>query len=261
MTAFLVNRKMIVDALVAALEPESYILAMWEAGSTAFDRTDDWSDIDLQIDVEDDRVNDVFSLVENTLSALSPIDLKYELAQPTWHGHAQAFYRLRDASPYLLLDFVAMKHSNNNKFLQAETHGQPQIHFDKAGVVVSPPFDQAAFLAALTGRVVTLKQMFELFKVFPLKEIKRGNSLEALGYYQGQVLRPLIEVLRIRYAPARYNFHTRYIYYDLPADLVHRIEPLFFVPSAASIPALLQQAEMLFWETVQQIEQDGIQLN
>jgi hypothetical protein len=45
------------------------------------------------------------------------------------------------------------------------------------------------------------------------KEIYRGNPLEALSNYHACTLTPLVEVLRMRYKPARYNFHTRYAYY------------------------------------------------
>jgi hypothetical protein len=62
---------------------------MWEGGAAAFKRVDQWSDIDLQVDVADDRVADTFAVIEKTLTKLSPIGLKYALPSPTWHGHAR----------------------------------------------------------------------------------------------------------------------------------------------------------------------------
>src|SRR5215210_3380042 len=119
----MVTRDAIQQALREALEPLDYVYAMWEGGSAATGRSDEWSDIDLQVDAEDDRTEDVFATAEDVLRKLSPIDLVYRLPEPTWHGHSQRLYRLRDASPFLMVDFVVMRHSSKEKFLQPEIHG------------------------------------------------------------------------------------------------------------------------------------------
>jgi hypothetical protein len=97
---------------------------MWLGGSAAFKRSDEWSDIDLQVDVADERAGEILPRVEAALERLSPIDLKFEVPQPSWHGHIQAIYRLKHASPYLLVDIAVIKSSNPNKFLQPEIHGE-----------------------------------------------------------------------------------------------------------------------------------------
>ena len=112
------TRESILGALQRAIEPQPWAKAMWEAGSVAFGRADEWSDIDLQICVDDDFVAPVFELVEQTLLTLAPIELKYELPQPTWHGHAQTFYQLHGPSPFLLIDLAVVKLSAPEKFLR-----------------------------------------------------------------------------------------------------------------------------------------------
>ncbi len=37
----------------------------------------------------------IADIVERALESVSPIALRFEVPQPTWHGHYQAFYRLR----------------------------------------------------------------------------------------------------------------------------------------------------------------------
>ena len=106
------KREEIIKALKERLEPLDFVLAMWEGGAAAFGRVDEWSDIDLQVAAQDDRVAEVLPIVEEVLLSLSPIDIKYEIPQPTWHGHAQTFYRLGNASRYLLIDFVVIKQSS-----------------------------------------------------------------------------------------------------------------------------------------------------
>lgn len=247
-----VTREQILTALQQALEPLDYVHAMWQGGAAAFGRVDEWSDIDLQVDVDDERVADVVATAEQTLRSLSPVEIKFEVPQPTWHGHWQAFYRLRDTSEFLLLDFVVMKHNNPNKFLQPETHGNAVVHFDKSGVVQTGPLDMADLAAQLEGRVRTLRTTFPLFQSLTLKELNRRNDIEALTFYHGFTLRPLVEVLRIKHQPARSNFYARYVYYDLPAEVVRRLEELFFVRDAAELLQKREQAEQWFWETLDQ---------
>jgi hypothetical protein len=84
-----------------------------------------------------------------------------------------------------------------------------------------------------------------LFAPFMQKELNRGNAIEALAFYQGLTLRPLVEALRLRYCPTRYNFHSRYLYYDLPPEVARRLEPFFFVADTAALRA--RHAEALAW--------------
>jgi hypothetical protein len=248
------TREKILAALKQKLEPLSYVNAMWEAGAAAFDRIDEWSDIDLQIDVEDSRVKETFRAIEHMLNQLSPIDLKYELPQPTWHGHAQAFYRLRYASEFLLLDLCVIQHSNPDKFLQPEIHNYPVVHFDKTNVIQWQPLDRRAMTKKLKERLEALRVTFDLFQVLITKEIHRHNEIEALNFYYGFTLRPLVELLRIQHAPTRYNFHSRYIHYDLPPPVVSKLQSLFFVKNQEELTAKRKKAEQLFYATLEEID-------
>jgi hypothetical protein len=248
---FILTRQPILTALRAALEPLDYCLALWEGGAAAFRRVDEWSDIDLILVVQPGRVPDAFAVIEQTLAGLSAIDLVYEVPQPTWHGMFQKFYRLKDTSPYLLLDVAITGQDNPNKFIETETHGQARVHFDKAEIVRPQPLDLPALQARLQSRLETIKVMFDLFQILTLKELNRGNSLEALSFYQAYTLRPLIEALRIRYSPTRAGFHTRYIHYDLPAETLQRLEELSFISNVQDLRSKREQAEAWFHEIVQ----------
>lgn len=222
-----IDRQTIVSSLRSTLESRPDVLALWEGGAAAFDRVDEWSDIDLQIICEDDRVEETFAAVEETLRSIAPIEKRFRLPEPTWHGHAQAFYRLEDSSPYLMIDLVIMKRSAGGRLREQETHGTSVIHFDKGDLLGDEHIDREAMLAQIEKRLAQMGATFELFQPLVLKEVHRGNEIEAVQYYHGMTLRPLVELLRINHAPARYTFHTRYVYYDLPADVVARLAPLF----------------------------------
>jgi len=59
------SRDSIVRLLTEALRPLPYVHAFWEAGAAAFNRVDEWSDIDLYIVVDDaEAVSETFLVVE-----------------------------------------------------------------------------------------------------------------------------------------------------------------------------------------------------
>ena len=258
MVQVVITRSEILQALKSALESDPEVLAMWEGGAAAFGRVDDWSDIDLLVDVKDDAVEKTARIIEQTLQTLSPIQIKYEVPQPTWHGQWQTFYRLEGTSEFLLLDILVMQQSNPNKFIQPEIHGIPLVHFDRIGVTQSHPLEVEDLVSHLHDRVDSLLVTFDLFQSQTLKEIHRHNHIEALAFYQGFTLRPLVEILRIRYCPARYNFHTRYVYYDLPMDVIDRLEELFFIASPSDLELKHSSANKYFYDTANQIDFEEI---
>ncbi len=254
----MLTREPILEALEQALQSLDYVQAMWQGGAAAFNRTDQWSDIDLMIAVDDDRVPDTIAIVDKVLQELSPIEIRFEIPQPSWHGHWQGFYRLQEAGPFLLIDCVILKTSSRNLYLERPIHGSAVVHFDKIGIVESTPFSVEDHIKQMQARLETLRIMFDLFQSHTQKELNRGNAIEAFTFYQSYTVRLLIEVLRMIYDPARYNFHTRYVYHYLPPEVVHRLEPLFFVADKQQLAARFADAQQFFYEAIRQIDFDKI---
>jgi predicted nucleotidyltransferase len=253
------TRQDVTQALAAKLEPLETVYAMWEAGAAAFDRIDTWSDIDLMIVADDDKVDETLSLIDETISGLSPIDVRFELPQPTWHGHVQVFYRLQNASQFMLIDLVILKQSSENRFLEPEIHGHPYVFFDKIEFTKAPEFEADVFLQRLRERVEYLKVTFDLYQVLVLKEVGRLNWIEALSFYYGFSLRPLVELLRIRYCPQRYNFYTRYIHYDLPHSTVTELEDLYFVRDAEAILDKQRRVQEWFQREMENLQWEQVE--
>lgn len=249
-----VTRQAIIEPLIAALQPLDYVHAMWEAGAAAFNRIDKWSDIDLYVVVDDEYVENLVSEIEKTVRTFSGYDITFRLPEPTWHGHSQVFYRLKKAGPFLLLDIAIMKKSSKDKFLQYKIHGVPIVHFDKSGIVKDDPVDVDAFLEKLKKRLETLRTTFSLFLVFVLKELNRGNDMTALSFYMSYAMRPLIELLRIKYCPYHYNFHTYYIDYELAPEIAKRLRTLFFVTEPQKIRSFLPEVERWFMEEIESVD-------
>lgn len=258
MEAASIDRSKLIDDLVDVLKPLAYVDALWEGGAASWQRVDQWSDIDMYVVCDDERVEDVFKVIEKAATSLSPIDVKFRMPEPAWHGASQVFLRLKNASPYLFLDIAVMKRSSKEKFLQYQIHGKPLVHFDKTGVVKDDPVEPAEYLKRIEKRLEALKSTFELFQVLVLKEINRGNDMEALSYYLGYVFRPLVEVLRIKHCPWHYRFFTTYIYYEMPQEVVERLHPLYFVRDVKALRGCREKAEIWFWETVYSITHEDL---
>jgi hypothetical protein len=259
MIANSITREKIINTLVTSLRPLSHVHALWEAGAASFNRIDQWSDIDLYIVVDDESIEEVINVIEQTIKTISEPELQFRLPEPTWHGHSQVFYRLKNTSPFLFLDIAVMKRSSKDKFLQYKIHGQPIAHFDKIDVVKDDPVQPQAFLDKLEARLQMLRVTFDLFQVLTLKELNRGNDIEALSYYMAYTYRPLIEVLRIKYSSYHYNFHNSYIYYDLPDQIVKRLYKLNFIPNSEILGKCREEAEAWFWEVINSIKREDIE--
>lgn len=250
----MLSRKEIIDKLTLELKPHKYIHAMWEMGSASFGRLDQWSDIDLMLVCDDDRVEDTLGATERSLIALSDLDIKYRLPEPAWHGHAQVFWRLKNASPFMFFDLVVMKRSSKDKFLQYDIHGEPMVHFDKIGVVKNEPVDKIVFAKNLKGRLESMKTTFELFQVLVTKELNRGNDIHAYSFYVAYTFRPLVMVLRMKYNAIHFDFFTAYLYHELPEDVAHRLRSLYLLSDTDEIKKAHEEAQKWFRKTVKELD-------
>ena len=248
------GREEIVRTIVDALEPLDYVYALWEGGAVAFDRVDEWSDIDICVDAEDDRVKDAFPVVERALRSLAPIEQKYDVPAPSLGDYVQAFYRLEGTSRFMLIDFAVFRHSAEDKLLEPEIHGNSRFHFNKNNTIVIPHLDRSQLSDKLRKRLVQIQQRLEVFGCFVEKELNRRNDIEALDLYHRLVLGSLVEVLRIKYRPVRYDFKTRYVRYDLPKEVTQRLTDLYFVGDAGDIRNKSETAWQWFHEVIDEID-------
>ncbi|MDF2745052.1 MAG: polymerase beta domain protein region [Actinomycetia bacterium] len=103
------------------------------------------------------------------------------MPMPTWHGHAQRFYRLRDTPETCAVDVVVFERSDPRRcYNQAERHGRPLVLFDRAGVVRPVPLDQAE-LAASLARAVNGIRLDDLAAKLPRAERLLRELLDELG--------------------------------------------------------------------------------
>ncbi len=252
------RRDELIEVLRRALEPLPYVNAAWLGGSDAFGRADELSDIDLQLDVADGSVEPTFDAVEAALEAASPIVARLVMPMPTWHGHAQRFYRLRDASEFTAIDVVVMEHSNPARYYtEAERHGHPTVLFDRIGVVRPTAIDPHELREDLAARVRLVRDRLPFTQPLVAKELRRGDALAALTTYHSYVLQPLVALYRIRHDPARHDFGARYTRHDLPDDVQATLQDLFFVADPDDLAAKLPRAQRLLRELADALAADG----
>jgi len=247
------TRDILIQTLVDALEPFEYVYAFWEGGAAAFNRIDEWSDIDLYLVVDNEKVDEAFSITESALQKLSLIKQKYGVQHPESSGLFQAFYKLEDASEYLIIDLAILTLNSPEKFLEPEIHGKAAFYLNRSKIQ-PPPLDKTVFAKKLQERLEKLQARFDMFNNFAQKEINRGNYIEAIDLYHNLTLATLVEALRIKYDPTHYDFKTRYIHYELPAEIIDRLKHLYFVKDERDLQEKYHEATEWFSETRLEID-------
>jgi predicted nucleotidyltransferase len=244
------TREVIIKTLVNSLKPLDYVHAFYEGGAAAFNRIDEWSDIDLYAVVDNEKVDATFLAAERALESLSPIKQKLKTPQLPWPGVFQTFYKLENASEFLLIDLAVLKPSASEKFLEPRIHGNVIFYFNKNDTVKAAPFDKEAFFKKVYGRLEMLQARFGMFNSLVQKEIYRGNYLEAMEWYKVFTLAALVEALRIKHDPMHHDFRMRYVYYELPHETAKRLENLYSIKDMKDLQQKYDEATKWYKETI-----------
>lgn len=240
-------RAALIATLHRVLEAQRSVRGAWLGGSDANGRTDQWSDIDLVTIVEDDAIDQVIGECRKALAAIASIALELRLPLPTWHGHDQVFWQLEDVPDWCMIDCVLIRQGNRvGRFLEAERHGRPVVLFDRDGAIRPEPLDQAVHEAKVRERMAALLPRFDLLQHLVRKAAWRGDPVEAADRYLSYTLRPLVELLRIRYCPVRFDFGLRYLRDDLPESLWREVESLALPASLTEVLEFQARAEAMF---------------
>ena len=229
-------RNRISNAITEALRPLPIVFAGWEGGSAAFGGVDEYSDIDLTYLVADDASFELlYASAEHALETVSSITGSHD-APPG------RYYMLKDGGEFLLVDLSFLLAGAPHHYLEVERHGRIVPLFDKGNWLRSRPLDDEALASKRMKRFRELQDWFIPSQCFPRKAILRGQHAEAMNAYWMTTIRPLAELLRMRYCPVRWDFGMRYLDRDLPPALYDRIRDLAFVQDIDDLEAKLSLA-------------------
>ena len=96
--------------------------------------------------------------------------------------------------------------------------------FDRTGRVKPPPWDEQKHLREMREALHQEIGKWHALHAFCLKELKRGRTIDAFGFYLGLMMRPLLNVLGMLHRPQRWDYGFRYAREDLSAEVVARLE-------------------------------------
>ena len=240
------------------LEKIESILAMWEAGSHAFERVDEYSDLDIGLLVGEGTLAEGWAAVDGALERVGGFDVRWENPVHIFKGMTQRVYRLRDASPWLHLDIGIFQEPVEDLYLQAQRHGRAEVMFDSTGRVAPPAWDAEKHLRQMREALHQEVMRWTIYFGFFRKELARGRSIDAFGFYFGLTLRPVLNVLGMLHRPDRWDYGFRYAREDLPADVVARLERLCYVADPNQLLQKLADADALFNETMTELARRGV---
>lgn len=229
-------RDRITSALCQVLEPLPSVLAGWEGGSAALDAIDEYSDIDLIFLVENSaEFDELFAAAEVAITTVSLITCSHL-------DGVGRYYKLRDGGDFFLVDLCFLREGAPDRRLDVERHGRIRNLFDKGDWLRDRSLDEFTLGIARDKRRRELQAWFSVSQSFVRKAIIRGQAVEALAAFWGYTLRPLVELLRMRHRPLRWDFGMRHLDRDLPQPVFRELQDIMYVKDPDELSAHLEKA-------------------
>lgn len=232
------------------------VLAVWEGGSAANSTSDEYSDLDLNI-LASRNDEAIFKRIEEALGAVSEITSVWNEPKSIWPDLTQKVYFLKDSPKHFFVDVAVFPQSSPqilSEFMQPERHGKPVILFDKANFIQTQNSDKAALLQRQALRLKQVSEAFPVFRTEVFKELDRHHAIDAFGFYQSAMLRPLIEILGMIHRPHRFDFGLRYLQQSFPQALYEKLEKLTFVQDIENLRACAIEVDKMFHEAVAEVK-------
>jgi hypothetical protein len=241
-------RDRISSAVTEALKPLPGVFAGWQGGSAAFGAVDGYSDIDLEYLVADNAsFEHLYASAEQALETVSSITASHTPLRGR-------YYKLKDGGEFLLVDLIFVRVGEPDHELEVERHGDRLPLFDKGDWLRPRPLDEGALAIKRDKRYRELQTWFPMSQVFVRKAILRGQHVEAVNAFWACTLKPLAELLRMRYCPARWDFGVRYLDRDLPPAVYGPVQDLAFVRDLGDLEAKLAKATAWGAALLQELE-------
>ena len=245
----MIDRNIIISALKDNLINLPYINALWLEGSDGNNTVDEYSDIDIWIDFNDENESETFAAAEKILSDISPIDYKYVMDHP--HPKIrQTVYHLENTNEYLMIDLCLQLHSREPyQFGKGDTIEAPLVLFDKCNVITFKEYEAPDNNELLKECIYRYTQHSRVYKYY-----HRSQYLECYIYYNKYVLEPLIYLLRMIYTPAYTDYYLVHISQHIPDDMRNKLEYFAIIPTFYDIYKKITEAREWFNELLSYLD-------
>ncbi len=251
-----INREMIIHAIKDRFISMEQVYAYWLEGADGLNAVDEYSDIDIWLDVEDGFEDQVFTIAEEELSKLGKLDFKFSVNHKHPKIH-QNYYHIEGCSEYLIIDFCIQSHSrdkNEVRFIEGDILEFPKVIFDKAKVITILEKDEDIDIDLIQNSIKEIKSKYMQHSRV-IKYVERNNYPEAFIYYLKYVADPLVELMRLKYTPKYHYLHMIHISNHIPKDPVKLLEGFYQIASLEDIRSNTIRAKEICHKLIEEIEE------
>jgi predicted nucleotidyltransferase len=214
---------------------------MWIAGSVAEGYADELSDVDLWLDVDDGKEEELSEFIEAFLESKGELDVRLGLSLEPPYTHR--VYHLKGTNPYHFIEFTLHTHSHEHDFDQGAR--KIKILFDKDGTIKTKPFNKEAHAIELQTRKQSLIYKIEVGYLSVEKEIIRGQFMDAMHNYEFWLVEPVIELARIKHSPLKTSYGLKHGSRDLPKETADEIQSLYTIKSLDDLRNKIEEVKAM----------------
>jgi hypothetical protein len=252
------TRKIVRDKLEGHLAQCASVLAMWEAGSTAFGRADDYSDLDIGVISKEGSNQEVWRVVDQAFEELGGVVLRWNEPSALFSGMDKRIFRPRQARAWFQVDIGLFPDSATELYNQPERHGRIVVVFDHTGRLTPPPWHEEGHRRKMGEALHQNLMKWETYYGWFRKELARGRAVDAFVMHLYLTVTPLLTLLNMRHRPNRWDFGFRYIKEELPPEVVKIVERLCYLSDPSVMEERFREADCLLRTTQKELEQRGI---
>lgn len=231
----------IVDELAEAMKQVTGVHAMWVAGSVAEGYADEYSDVDIWLDIDDGQDETIFNSIETFLKTKNELDVNFSEGITPPFSHK--VYHVAGTDPLHFIEVTL--HSHSHKFGAFDSLRKNKVIFDKDNSTKIDDFDEQAYEKMLSERKQFLVEKIDLGILSVDKEIKRKQFPDAMHNYLFWLVEPAIELVRIKLSPLKITYNLKHASRDLPAETVKEIESLYMVSSLQNLEDKIKEVESM----------------
>lgn len=230
------DRQKIIEHLQKRLGKRKDVHAFWIEGSMPQGYADEYSDIDLWLSVDDDKILTIYDDIEQTLGEIAKIDFSYVVKNKGELG--QNVYHLKGMSEFLTIDINIQGLSRDVYLIKGIDDAE--VMFDKQNIIKFKEREPSNI--DIEAKRKKLQGFYEQMCPSLLKNVRRNKKLEALYYYH-LILRYATKFLRLKHGwHEKAEYDLKHIYRDLPEADIQQLEKLYDV-NAQDIETILPELE------------------